>query len=163
MRRRVTLRLASLKSALASRVSRARIPAKTGRIAVFSALFVLSVVITLLVLRSGRNGVEAEPEEEGAPVSSVQQIIDDFSGGGTQARQWGGAGIGTEGALSVQDFVLPRDVQGDSPGPYLLRPRLDRWGAEQVNRYWVPLEDIASDLVRRENDRRIEELFEGIP
>lgn len=75
---------------------------------------------------------------------------------GAQARQ-------SESALSVQDFMLPREVKGDSPEPYLLRPRLDRWGEEQVKRYWIPLEDIALDLVRRENDRRIEELFEDIP
>jgi hypothetical protein len=63
----------------------------------------------------------------------------------------------------VQDFILPRDVKGDRAEPYLLRPRLERWREEQVNRYWIPLEEIALDLVRRENDRRIEELFEGIP
>ena len=112
--------------------------------------------ITLLVLVSGRNGKEAESEGENAPVSSAQQMIDDFSMRGTQARQ-------SEGALSVQDFMLPRHLKEDSPEPYLLRPRLDRWREEQVKRYWIPLQDIALDLVRRENDRRIEELFEGIP
>jgi hypothetical protein len=69
---------------------------------------------------------------------------------------------GTE-ALGVQDFMLPRDAGGDDPEPYLLRQRLERWQEEQVNRYWIPLEEIAADLIRRENDRRIEELFEDIP
>jgi hypothetical protein len=54
-------------------------------------------------------------------------------------------------------------VQGDSGEPYLLRPKLDRWRDEQVNRYWIPLEELALDLVRKENDRRIEALFEEIP
>jgi hypothetical protein len=54
-------------------------------------------------------------------------------------------------------------VKGDSQEPILLRPRLMRWREEQVGRYWIPLEDIAADIVRRENDRRIEELFEDIP
>lgn len=156
MRRRVTLKLTSLKSAIASRASRVRIPEKTGRIAAFSALFVLSVLITLLVLLAGRNGVEEEPEGQSVPVSSVEQVIDDFSGRGAPAGQ-------STGALSAQDFILPQAVKGDSPEPYLLRPRLERWREEQVDRYWIPLEDIARDLVRRENDRRIEELFEGIP
>ena len=162
MRRRVTRELTSLRSALATLASRARISERTGRIAIFAALFVLSVLITLLVLRSGRNEVEAEPVETTTAVSSVEQIIEDFSESGAQTRQSYG-NVGTEGALSAQDFILPQNVEGDSPGPYLLRPRLERWREEQVNRYWIPLEDIASDLVRRENDRRIEELFEGIP
>ena len=156
MRRRATLKLTSLKSLFASRTSRLRIPEKTGRIAAFSALFVLSALITLIVLLSGRNGGEAKPKEEDAPVSSVQQIIEDFSGQGAQAGQ-------LADTLSVQDFILPQTVKGDSPEPHLLRPRLERWQEEQINRYWIPLEDIARDLIRRENDRRIEELFEGVP
>ncbi len=133
-----------------------RLPEKTRRIAAFSALFILSVLVTLLVLLSGRSGVEGEPEGENVPASSVEQIIEDFSMRGTQVRQ-------AESTLSVQDFMLPREVKGDSSEPYLLRPRLERWGEEQVKRYWIPLEEIALDLVRRENDHRIEELFEDIP
>lgn len=161
MRRRVTLKLASLKSALSFRTWSGAVPKKTLRIAGFSALFLLSALITLLVLLSGRNRVDAAPGGEEVPVSSVEQLIDDFSASG--ARTWQSAGIGAGEALSVQDFILPRIVKGDSAEPYLLRPRLERWQEEQVNRYWIPLADIAADLVRRENDRKIEELFEDIP
>jgi hypothetical protein len=163
LRRRATRRLASLKSALSFRAWSAAVPDKTKRIAAFSALFLLSVLITLLVLLSGRNQVDLEPEVEEVSISSVEQIIDDFSGSGAGVGQSIGIGGGAEEALSVQDFILPRDVEGDNPGPYLMRPRLERWQEEQVNRYWIPLEDIAADLVRRENDRRIEKLFEEIP
>ena len=71
--------------------------------------------------------------------------------------------MGAEDALSVQDFILPHNDKVDGSEPYLQRPRLERWREEQVGRYWIPLEDIAADLVRRENDRRIEGLFEDIP
>jgi len=163
LRRRVTRKLASLKSAIASLASSVHMPERTGRIVTFAALFLFSVLITLLVLLSGRNGEEVEPEEENAPLSSVDQVIEDFSRPAARVRQGAGVGTGGEDALSVQDFILPQVVKGDSPEPILLRPRLERWREEQVSRYWIPLEDIAADIVRRENDRRIEELFEDIP
>ena len=138
-------------------------PAKTKRLAAFSALFVFSALITLLILLSGREKVDLVPESEEGSKAAVEQIIGEFSASGAESQRSSSPGSGAEDTLSVQDFILPRNVKGDSSEPHLLRPRLERWREEQVNRYWVPLEDIASDLVRRENDRRIEELFEGIP
>jgi hypothetical protein len=129
---------------------------KSGRIAALSILFILSVVVTLAVLLARAGGSDAEPEGENNPVGSAEQIIEDFVGGGPGGRQ-------PEGALTVQDFILPGGVERDGDQPYLLRPRLERWGKEQVDRFWIPLEEIALDLIRRENDRRIEKLFEGIP
>ena len=161
MRRRVTLKLTSLKSALSFRTWSGAVPKKTLRAAAFSALFLLSALITLLVLLSGRSRVDAGPGGEEVPVSAVERLIDDFSAPGARARQ--PAGIGAGETLSAQDFILPPKVRGDSTEPYLLRPPLERWRGEQVNRFWIPLEDIAADLVRRENDRRIEQLFEDIP
>lgn len=107
-------------------------------IVVFSGLFILSALVTLAVLSSGRSAAARE-----VPVSSIEQTIDDL--------------------LSVQDLILPMRVQEDRAELYLLRPKLDRWQDEQVNRYWIPLEKLALDLVRKENDRRIEALFEEIP
>jgi hypothetical protein len=130
--------------------------ARTARIAAFSALFLVSVLITLVVLLSGRERVPVEPQGGEVWGPSARQLIDEFAMSAAPARR-------AENTLGVEDFILPEPVEGDSGQPYLLRPRLDRWGEEQVNRHWIPLEDIALDLVRRENDRRIEELFEGIP
>ena len=162
MRRRVTLKLTSLKSALSLRRWSVALSAKTIRITAFSALFVVSVLVTLLILLSGRNRIEAVPQAA-VRTTSVEQILEDFSTSGSPSGQADGMSLGAEDALSVQDFILPDNVKADSPEPHLLRPRLERWGEEQVSRYWIPLEDIAADLVRRENDRRIEELFEDIP
>lgn len=145
MRRRATRKLSLLWARLR------KSPEKTKMIVVFAGLFFLSALVTLAVLSSRRSGAAAE-----VPVSSVEQIIDDF-------RWWAGTASGADDLLSVQDLILPMHVQEDSAGPYFLRPKLDRWRDEQVNRYWIPLEELALDLVRKENDRRIETLFEEIP
>jgi hypothetical protein len=109
------------------------------------------VFVTLVVLLSRGREADAEAVEA---TSSVQRILDDFSAipGGR-----------SEDVLTVQDFILPEGIGNDTAEPYLLRSPLRRWSEEQVNRYWIPLKEIALDLVRRENDRRIEGLFEGIP
>ena len=138
-------------------------PVKTRRIAAYSALFLLSALITLLILLTGREKIDLGPEAEEVPITSVEQIIGEFAASGGQSRQAVSPVTGVEGTLGVQDFILPGNVKGDSPEPHLLRPRLERWREEQVSRFWIPLTDIALDLVRRENDRRIEELFEDIP
>ena len=101
-----------------------------------------------------------------APVSSIEQIVDEFSvpvSEDSGTRRSAGTTFGSEDLLSVQDLILPMPFQGDRTAQYFLRPKLDRWGDEQVNRYWIPLEELALDLVRKENDRRIEMLFEEIP
>ena len=79
MRRRATRKLASLKSVFSFRAWSAAVPEKTKRIAVFSALFLLSALITLLILLSGRNRVDLEPEAEEVPITSVEQIIGDLA------------------------------------------------------------------------------------
>ncbi len=145
MKRRATRKLSSLWASLRKSLE------KTKMIVVFAGLFVLSALITLAVLSSGGSGAAAE-----VPISSVEQIIDDF-------HRRAGTASGADDLLSVQDLILPMRVQGNSGEPYLLRPKLDRWRDEQVNRYWIPLEELAMDLVRKENDRRIEALFEEIP
>jgi hypothetical protein len=129
-------------------------------VVLFSALFLLSVLITLVVL-SGRRPAVGSPaaETEGEPAPSVEQIIAEFTGTGSGPV----AATGSGGIVSVQDFVLPEVVQEDAGAPYLLRPRMNRWQQEQIQRYWIPLEEVALDIVVKENDRRIEKLFEDIP
>ena len=130
-------------------------------IIVFAGLFVLSVLVTITILSSGRSGASRQ-----VPVSSIEQIVDEFSAPGSEdsvTRRRAGTASGTEDLLSVQDLILPMSLQGHGAGQYFLRPKLERWGDEQVNRYWIPLEELALDLVRKENDRRIEMMFEEIP
>jgi hypothetical protein len=155
LRRRATRKLSELWENLR------QIPEKTKMIIVFAGLFVLSVLVTIMILSSGRSGAAGQ-----VPVSAIEQIVDEFSVPGPEdsgARPRAGTASGAEDLLSVQDLILPMPLQGYGAGPYFLRPKLDRWGDEQVNRYWIPLEELALDLVREENDRRIEMLFEEIP
>ena len=139
MRRRATLKLSSLWASLRG------IPEKTKRIVVFAGLFVLSALITLAVLSSGSKIVE-------------RKTTDDFS-----VPRPDDSNIPTGDLLNVQDLILPMRVEEGRVEPYFLRPKLERWREEQVNRYWIPLEELALDLVRKENDRRIDTLFEEIP
>jgi hypothetical protein len=32
-----------------------------------------------------------------------------------------------------------------------------------VKRFWVPLNEVVQEILRKENDRRVEKLFEGVP
>jgi hypothetical protein len=155
--RRATLNLSSIKSALQD------IPVRTKQIALFATLFAVSVLITLAVLRSGRNhpGGRRQSVDQQNSAASVERIIEDFSAGLGEIGEGSGGDPGD--VPSVQELILPQVAQGDGDQPHLLRSKLKRWGEEQINRYWVPLEEIALDLVRRENDRRIEKLFEDIP
>ena len=125
-------------------------------IVLFFLLFVLSGLITLMILTSGERKTSfPESELDTGQGASVQRIVEEFSRSEESA--------GKDSVLTVQDFLLPENPDVGGSGPYLLRQRLERWSEQQVQRYWIPLEDIALDLVVKENDRRIESLFEDIP
>jgi hypothetical protein len=117
---------------------------------VVAGLFVVSVAVTLIVLLAGTGSRSRPPEGAVLPVPAVSA--------GTQAK------------IEIGDLLLPEDVQNPlrepqpaTTPPYLLRPRMSRWSDEQVQRYWIPLEEIAIERIKQENDRRIEALFEGVP
>ena len=115
------------------------------RILFGAGLFVAAAVISLVVLSvaasrdragEGETLTIAEPRDEGQRES------------------------GQEPSLSASDFpsqfgtrVLP------DPGLPSFRPRLSAWAAEQVGRYWIPVEDIAIEILSRQNDRLIADIF----
>ena len=116
---------------------------EAGRLAIVLGigLFLLSCLVTLLVLgaRKGGGREEAQAAESGktAPEEGV--------------------------SLSWSDFIASYEQPTAPSPPYLLREPLRSWSQEQVKRYWVPLDDIARQMIKKENDRRIEELFSAIP
>jgi hypothetical protein len=114
-------------------------------------LFLGSAIVTLLVLLSGTGAGGTNVGAAGTAVPAAP------------APEAGPTDIGVAD-LILPDEIEPYSSQAPSAGPpYLLRPPLTRWSEEQVQRYWVPLKEIALDHIRRENDRRVEELFEGVP
>lgn len=106
-----------------------------------AALFVLSLIVTLAVLlAAGRRGAgpAAEPK---APTRSELSPM----------------------RLRARDFILDEPVEEPQPEIYFFRPPLARWSEEQVKRFWVPLNEVVLEMLKRENDRRFEKMFEGVP
>jgi hypothetical protein len=122
----------------------------TRRLVLLGAgLFLGSAIVTLIVLLAGSGGGGRAPREL-TPARPPVSVTNDAD-------------------IGIADLILPDEanrISGEAPPagpPYLLRPPLSRWSEEQVRRYWIPLEKIAVDRIREENDRRIGELFEGVP
>lgn len=110
-------------------------------ILLLAGMFFLSSLITLLILLSVTGG-------ESAPTA-------------TSEPQISGA-LSSEG-LMFHDFLLQDEDQFLEKSDYLLREQMARWGDEQVNRFWIPLKKIALDILIKENDNRVEEIFKDIP
>ena len=103
----------------------------------FSGLFLISMLVTLLILLSGHDRLSVEQDEQNV-YSSVKKLI-------------------------LEDFLLPPLKKETIQDAYIFRERLSSWDEEQVNRYWIPLNKIVLDNIIKENDRIIEELFRDIP
>jgi len=112
---------------------------KPGQLALgLGGLFLLSVAVTLIVLLAaprGRPRLEAgKPLEAEAPEP-----------------------------LGVQDFLLENPEPPALPRVFLYREPTPRWSEEQVRRYWVPVDKAVMDILKRENDSRMEQLFREVP
>jgi hypothetical protein len=106
-----------------------------------AVLFLLSMAITLIVLlASPRRQAGLPVERPAAPASSPPAT------------------------LGIQDFLLEApEAPPALPGIVLFRERTPRWSEEQVRRYWVPVKQAILEILRRENDRRTEELLREVP
>jgi len=63
----------------------------------------------------------------------------------------------------MQDFLLEAPEAPPQPRVHLFRERTPRWSEEQVRRFWVPVDEAVLRILRRENDRRTEELLREVP
>jgi len=123
------------------------LPERRKMIVVFSCLFIISAVTTLAVILSAdRSAESALLPDDGGQRQAQAPVVSRL-----------------DGEIGSLDFMLPLEDQLSSSSPYQLRPRMSRWNEEQVNRYWIPLQEIALDIVAKENDARIEEMFAEIP
>jgi hypothetical protein len=106
-----------------------------------AVLFALSMAVTLAVLlAAGRRGGEPAVRPPAAGRAETSPF-----------------------RLRARDFILEEPVEEPSPEIFFFRPPLPRWSEEQVKRYWVPLNDVVLEILRRENDRRVQRLFDGVP
>lgn len=114
------------------------------------ALFVLSALITLLVLVAGAGErVPAQSSDSAPEAESPRDAGSLFPGSAGR------------GAVSVGEFLLDEPRIGEDP-PYILRPPTPRWTQQQVERYWVPLKDVILEIISGQSDRRIDELLQGV-
>ena len=113
-------------------------------ILIFSGVFILSSLVTLLflVLRNS-----AGDEEIGHYQTSQRELE-----------------ILTAKELSFGDFITDLDLQDSRQEDYyLFRKRFESWSEEQVDRFWIPLHDITIDILVKKNDELVEELLKDIP
>jgi hypothetical protein len=105
-------------------------------------LFLLSVAVTLIVLAaSPRREAPADPREEAGEAAPAPAV----------------------GRLGIKDFLLETPEPPPQPRVYLFRERMPRWSGEQVRKYWIPVNEAVLRILRRENDRRTEELLREVP
>lgn len=81
----------------------------------------------------------------------------------TGGRRSSGSAEQEPAALRPQDFLFEEVRPAALPEVYLFRRRQERWSEAQVQRYWVPPEELILEILVRENDRRIDRLLEEIP
>jgi hypothetical protein len=67
------------------------------------------------------------------------------------------------GRLGIQDFLLEAPEAPPRPRVHLFRERTPRWSEDQVRRFWVPVNEAVLRILRRENDRRTEEMLREVP
>ncbi|MGD0725714.1 MAG: hypothetical protein ABSB63_09130 [Spirochaetia bacterium] len=66
-------------------------------------------------------------------------------------------------ALAPEDFLLPLPQSPEETPHYVpFRPRLARWSAEVVGKYWIPPRQITLEVLQAANDQNMRRLFEKV-
>ena len=121
-----------------------------------AVLFLLSVAVTLAILVSSpRRRLSAA----GSPTDQAGRSAGEEAVAGAAPS----AHAPTVGRLGIADFLLEAPEPPPQPRVYLFRERLPRWTEQQISRYWVPVNEAVLRILRRENDRRTEELLREVP
>jgi len=117
---------------------------KKGLILIFSGIFILSALVTLLFLVFRNPAGDQEIGHYQAPQRELEMLA---------AKE-----------LSFGDFIIDIELQDSRQEDYyLFRKRFESWSEEQVDRFWLPLHDITVDILVKKNDELVEELFKDIP
>ena len=116
-----------------------------------AGLFLLSVAVTLLVMAASAGRRPAAPDVPPAPLEAASAAA------GRSAAE------PLAGRLGIQDFLLEAPEAPPQPRIHLFRERTPRWSEEQVRRFWLPVDEAVLRILRRENDRRTEELLREVP
>jgi len=117
---------------------------KRGLILIFSGVFILSALVTLLLLVLRNPAADQEIGQYQAPQKELEIL--------------------TAKELSFGEFITDLDLQDSRQEDYyLFRKKFESWSEEQVDRFWLPLHDITLDILLNKNDELVEKLFKDIP
>jgi len=117
---------------------------KKGLILIFSGVFILSALVTLLFLVLRNPAADEEIGQYQAPQRDLEIL--------------------TAKELSFGDFITDLDLQDSRQEDYyLFRKQFESWSEEQVDKFWLPLHDITVDILLKKNDELVEKLFKDIP
>ena len=112
------------------------------RLPILLGLFVVSALITFLIMLPSSRRAAAVTEPPRAPA-------------GTEAIDL---------SVSLQDFLLPEEGEEESGrGIEWFRRRFTLWSEEQVRRFWIPAREIARDVLERKNDEGVDALLQDLP
>ncbi len=114
------------------------------RIPIFLGLFLASALVTLLILLSSR---PAGPMQAAPPVRALPAGAQDV-----------------DLSVSLPDFLIPEEAEeGGGQGIVPFRERFTSWSEEQVGRFWIPLREIARDVLAKKNDEGVDALLRDVP
>ena len=121
-------------------------------IVVFAVIFIVAVLTTLLFTFRGSRERPSESQLY-APQSYRPR-----DGEGDQESTRSGF---TPEPLNLTDFVLEttRDPL-TNPHFYFYREPKNRWTEEEVQRFWIPTQEVILDIVVHENNKQIEDMLE---
>ena len=134
-------------------------------LAVLVAATLLVTFILILQLKPGEFTPSASTPGEFVPgASTPSRSTPATSIPGASIPGSSAGSLGAKDTLYVTDFLLPEEkLVEESPSYYLLRERLEVWDEKQVSQFWYPIHEILADIIRRRNEKRLEEVLKGIP
>ena len=68
-----------------------------------------------------------------------------------------------QGAPSLDDFILPGQLETERREPFFYREQRDRWSEEEIRRYWIEPDILDEQSLDDANHDLIRSLFEDVP
>lgn len=65
--------------------------------------------------------------------------------------------------LTLSDFIFPEQYGGEYPQIYLQREPRDQWTAEEIEQYWIPIEETGLEDLTQQNRDLITDILEEGP
>ncbi len=116
----------------------------------------MSVLVTLLILLASGSKERASLTEDTSPRAGETYLP-------LSPEQRPEAAYLPEDSPTFNDFLFPENDRSQYSTGLLLRDKHEYWSDEEVARFWIPLDEIALDILIEENNRKVREIFKDIP